>query len=286
MGLIAIASAKGSPGVTTLSLAAAALWPRNSLMVECDPAGADVAYRMPGMGGETLDPQKGVLSLVAAGRRSMHPGLLSLHSQQIVGGLEVLPGVVVPEQATGVRWDELGRFFAEAPGVDVIADLGRIGATTPQNAMLQSAAAIVMVVDTLPSNVVHLRERAARVREQAGAVGMAAPLHVVVVAPPKRERAVRETKDVLERASVEYESVHHLAHDPKGADFFLGQVRGRPDRTALVRSAEAIVAALAERTADFFVPRSTDGEAGGTEGSDSADADGASVEPAAAEERA
>jgi MinD-like ATPase involved in chromosome partitioning or flagellar assembly len=261
VGLIAIASAKGSPGVTTTALAVAALWPRNSLMVECDPAGADVAYRMPGPEGEALDPQKGILSLAAAGRRSLHAGLLALHSQQIVGGLDVVPGVVVPEQATGVRWDELGRLFAEAPGTDVIADLGRVGASTPQNVLLQNAAAVVMVVDTLPSNVIHLRERTARIREQSRP-GLAVPLHVVVVAPPKRERAVREVRDVLERASVEFESVHHLAHDPKGAAFFLGQVRGRPDRTALVRSVQPIVSILSERTEKFFRPRTGPGDTG------------------------
>lgn len=251
MGLLALASAKGSPGVTTAAMLFGALWPRHSLVIECDPSGADIAWRMPGDDGETLDPQKGVLSLAAAGRRSLHPGLLSMHSQRIVGGLDVIPGVVVPEQATGIRWDELAKLFSTAPGVDVIADLGRVGAATPQNVMFQAASAMVMLVDTLPSNVVHLRERVGRLREAWGP-GMAPPLHVVVVAPPKRERAVRETRDVLDRADVEYESVHHLAHDPKGADFFVGQVRGRPDRTHLVRTGQAIVNALAERTAEQF----------------------------------
>ncbi|HET9500086.1 MAG TPA: hypothetical protein VFO98_07480 [Marmoricola sp.] len=252
MGLLVVASAKGSPGVTTTALLLGGLWPRQSVVAECDPSGADVAWRMPARDGQPLDPQTGVLSLVAAGRKTMHPGLLLQHSQQIVGGLDVLAGVSAPEQAGGVRWDELGRLLADVSGLDVIADLGRIGASTPQNALLARAAAVLMLVDTLPSNVVHLRERLTRLRGSLGGP-LAPPVHVAVVAPPKRDRAVREVADALQRADVEVEGVHHLAHDVSGAGFFLGQVRGRADRTALVRSAQPLVATLAGRTARHFV---------------------------------
>ncbi|RYJ06001.1 MAG: hypothetical protein EON52_08655, partial [Actinomycetales bacterium] len=63
MGLVAFASAKGSPGVTTASLLVGALWPRPTIVVECDPSGGDVALRMPGDDGQPLDPQRGLLSL-------------------------------------------------------------------------------------------------------------------------------------------------------------------------------------------------------------------------------
>jgi len=252
VGLIAVASAKGSPGVTTTALLFGALWPRQSLVAECDPAGGDVAWRMPAAHGHALDPQLGIVSLVAAGRKSMHPGLLPQHTQIVVGGLPVVVGVTAAEQSTGLAWDDLATLFARAPGVDVIADLGRIGARTPQNTLLRSAAVVVMVVDTVPSNVVHLRERIGRIHESLGGP-MAAPIHVVVTAPPKRARAVREVHETLERSGVHVEAVHHLAYDVSGAGFFLGQVRGKPDRTALVRSAHPIVAALAQRTVSSFI---------------------------------
>lgn len=257
MGLLVLASAKGSPGVTTTSLLVGGLWPRPALVAECDPSGADVAWRMPAPDGQPLDPQTGVLSLVAAGRKAMHPGLLLQHSQQIVGGLDVLTGVTAPEQAGGVRWEDLGRLLSDAPGLDVVADLGRIGANTPQNALIGHAAAVLLLVDTLPSNVVHLRERLARLRGSLGGP-FAPPVHVAVVAPPKRERAVREVREALTRADVDVEEVHHLAHDPAGAGFFLGQVRGRAERTALVRSALPLTAGLAERTAGHFVDDGAD----------------------------
>lgn len=253
MALLTFASAKGSPGVTTAALLFAALWPRESLLVESDPSGGDIALRMPGVDGSVLDTQVGLSSLVAAGRKSLYPALVDLHSQEIVGGQKVVSGVATPEQARGVtQWQELGRLFAELPGKDVIADLGRIGAATPQNAMLAASSACVLFVDTVPSNVIHLRGRIARLRESFGRASGPA-LHIVVVTPAKRARAVREVAEALEQASIEVDGLHHLAHDPKGAVFFLGQVTGTPGRTHLVRSAQPIVDELAGRTEPFFV---------------------------------
>ena len=50
MALIAVAADKGAPGVTTASVALAAVWPRPVLLAECDPAGGDLVYRLPGGG--------------------------------------------------------------------------------------------------------------------------------------------------------------------------------------------------------------------------------------------
>nr|MCW2727847.1 hypothetical protein [Aeromicrobium sp.] len=254
MGLLAMASAKGSPGVTTASMLFAALWPRPSIMVECDPSGGDVALRMPGADGEPLDTNPGLLNLVAAGRRSLYADLVRQHTEQIIGGLEVITGMTTPEQAAGLgQWEPLGALFSELPGTDSVVDLGRIGAGTPQNAILASASAVVLVVDTVPSNVVHLRERLRKVSDGLGGEA-GAPLHVVVVAPPKRSRAVAEIRDAIVQSQTPVEAVHHLAHDTTGAAFFLGQVTGSPARTALVRSAQPIVDALAARTAGAFLP--------------------------------
>lgn len=253
MALIAMASAKGSPGVTTAAMLFAALWPRPSILVECDPAGGDVALRMPGADGEPLDSNPGLLNLVAAGRKSLYADLVRQHTEQIVGGLEVITGMTTPEQAAGLgQWDTLGRLFAELPGTDTVVDLGRIGAETPQNAILASASAVVLVVDIVPSSVVHLRERLRKVSDALGGE-VGTPLHVVVVAPPKRSRAVAEIRDAIAQSQTPVEGVHHLARDTSGAAFFLGQVTGSPARTALVRSAQPIVDTLADRTAGAFV---------------------------------
>ena len=48
VALIAVAADKGAPGVTTTAVALAAVWPRPVLLAECDPAGGDLVYRLPG----------------------------------------------------------------------------------------------------------------------------------------------------------------------------------------------------------------------------------------------
>ena len=70
MALVAVASGKGAPGVTTASVVLAAVWPRPVLMAECDPAGGDLVYRFPAADGGRLEPGRGLLSLAAAASAS------------------------------------------------------------------------------------------------------------------------------------------------------------------------------------------------------------------------
>lgn len=255
MGLIAVASAKGSPGATTTALLMGALWPRPVLVAECDPGGGDIALRMPSAEGGVLDPERGLMSLSAAGRKTLHPELVLQHAQTIVGGLDVLAGVRLPEQAIALnqQWAQFGPLFAGLEGRDVIADLGRVGSTTPQNSLLESASDVVLVVDTQPSAVVHMRERARAILGKFEAP-RGPRMHVVVVSEVKRGQPVREIGEALERSDVKVAAVHHLAEDPRGALFFAGHIDGRPDRTNLVRTARPIVAELAAATAPFFRP--------------------------------
>ena len=53
MALIAVAADKGAPGVTTASVALAAVWPRPVLLAECDPAGGDSGLPAAGGGRRT-----------------------------------------------------------------------------------------------------------------------------------------------------------------------------------------------------------------------------------------
>src|SRR6266566_1751510 len=65
MPLIALASVKGSPGVTTTCLALAAAWPgKRRLVIEADPAGGDLG---PWLG---LPPAPGLTGLAAAARHA------------------------------------------------------------------------------------------------------------------------------------------------------------------------------------------------------------------------
>src|SRR5713226_7651336 len=130
MALIAVAADKGAPGVTTASVALAAVWPRPVLLAECDPAGGDLVYRLPGADGGRLDPGRGLLSLAVAARRGLVPQQVWEHTQKLHGGLDVLAGVTNAEQGAGLDplWGSVGSALAGLPQADAIADCGRLGA--------------------------------------------------------------------------------------------------------------------------------------------------------------
>ncbi len=165
MALIAIAADKGSPGVTTAAMALATAWPRPVLLAECDPAGGDLAYRMPAEGGGRLDTQRGLLSLAIAARRGLSPHQVWEHAQQLPGGLPVLTGVSTAEQGAGLDrlWRPVGVALSRVRDADVIADCGRIGVDGPLYDLLAEASFVVLVMRASLGEVVRLRERAAAV---------------------------------------------------------------------------------------------------------------------------
>src|SRR5215469_17289701 len=140
MALIAVAADKGSPGVTTSSVALAAVWPRPVLLAECDPAGGDLVYRLPAASGGQLDVRRGLLSLAVAARRGLQPQQVWEHAQKLLGGLDVLTGVTNAEQGAGLNplWGQVGRVLAGVPQADVIADCGRIGTDGPHYDLLEA----------------------------------------------------------------------------------------------------------------------------------------------------
>jgi MinD-like ATPase involved in chromosome partitioning or flagellar assembly len=149
--LIAFASLKASPGVTTTTLAVAAMWPQPArvLLVEADPAGGDLAARF------GLASEPGLVSLSAAARREHDPELAFAHAQQLPGGLPVIAAPCGAEQAGGALrlltgdgaplWANL----AAHPDIVVLADCGRLDAASPAHALL--AAADVALVLSRPN---------------------------------------------------------------------------------------------------------------------------------------
>lgn len=262
MALVTLAAAKGAPGVTTTALVMGALWPRPVLVAECDAAGADIPLRMSAAEGGVLDPDRGLLSLAAAGRKGLDPQLVLNHTQHVIGGTEVLAGVRMPEQAAGMTniWPMLGPALDGVPGYDVLADAGRIGATTPQSALLRSSRLVILVCTTEPSAVVHTRQRLntlAPLLDPASPVGT--PIAVVVIAEPKSRDAVAEVRETFKRTEVPLLGTWHLAYDPKGAGFFKGRLVGRADKTLLVRTARGVTHEVASIVEPFFLPHEQTG---------------------------
>ena len=164
MALIALAADKGSPGVTTTAITLAAVWPRRALLAELDPSGGDVALRLRGPRGAPLSPEVGLISLAVGVRRGMRPKQIFEHVQRLDGGLEVVVGLSAGEQGSGLSglWGPVGELLDMVPGVDVIADCGRLYPGSPAADVLAHARPWCWSPGPTIDAVAHLRARAAR----------------------------------------------------------------------------------------------------------------------------
>ncbi|MEU4472426.1 ParA family protein [Micromonospora sp. NPDC023888] len=153
MAIIAMVSAKGSPGVTTTALACALSWQGRTVLAECDPAGGSV---LSGYLSRLEIPPIGLLPLAAAALRDQ---LADTFPHQLVdldakdpGQRLVLPGINDTVQASTIRptWDPLTTFFGQLehrePGYDVIADCGRLATSAPPWPLLFRADLLLLVV--------------------------------------------------------------------------------------------------------------------------------------------
>jgi Flp pilus assembly CpaE family ATPase len=149
--LIALASAKHAPGVTTTALGLASAWPSRMLLVEADPAGGDLAawLQLPA-GGGLVD------ALLELRRTTTNPaGVLWQQALPLDtdGRFRLLTGVDDPVQAAAVAgmWplfaDQLNGLSDDrhAP-VDVIVDCGRLSETGSPWPLLHAADVFGIVV--------------------------------------------------------------------------------------------------------------------------------------------
>lgn len=244
--LIAVASAKGSPGVTTTVNVLGDIWPTSVLVADLDPAGGDFALRHRDPRGEPLDPERGLLSLAAAARRSVAQDELEHHVQTIDGGLDILAGVSRPEQVTGIgpAWPALAHSFRTA-AADVLVDCGRVTPGTPLMPVLSAADALVFVARPSVESYAHLRERLRWLAEplQVGQLG-SIPVGVVLVSSAADSTAERDLDRLLQYAGLQVSVLGRIALDPKAVSALLGQSGRRLDRTLLVRSARQAATAV------------------------------------------
>ena len=248
MALIAVAADKGAPGVTTSALALAAVWPRPVLLAECDPAGGDIVYRLPGAGGTRLDPRRGLLSLAVTARRGVTPAQVREHVQKLRGGLDVLLGVATAEQGSGLDplWDAIGTALAALPGADVIADCGRLGPDGPYYELLAHAAAVVLVVRPSLGEVVRLRDRAAALSAAVGRrgghdgrIGL-----LVVVDHRGFGAALAEVGQAVGYPDSPVSVLGGVAYEPRSAELLRGEWGGKLRKSLLIRTAGELTVRL------------------------------------------
>ncbi|GGM42811.1 hypothetical protein GCM10011608_29380 [Micromonospora sonchi] len=152
MALIALVSAKGSPGVTTTALACTLSWHRRLILAECDPAGGSV---LAGYLGGALDGRRGIGELAVGELRdgnletafwSQLVDLDAPHRERLL-----LPGVIDPAQTGSVvpLWQRFADFFTGLdqgnPPYDVLVDCGRLHAVGAPWPLLRAASVVLVV---------------------------------------------------------------------------------------------------------------------------------------------
>lgn len=171
MAVVALASVKGSPGVTAAALALAGVWPgQRPVLIECDPAGGDLA---PHLG---LPTTPGLVSLAAAVRRSSDVGEVWRHVGTVPGGLAVVVAPMGAEQA-GVTVRALAEstlFAGLAGAADVVAvvDCGRLDPASPALPVLEQATSVLVCARPHRGELAHLAPRVPEFRRGLPAVGL------------------------------------------------------------------------------------------------------------------
>jgi hypothetical protein len=252
VSVIALASAKGSPGTTITGLALASTWPRDVVLAEVDPAGGDLGWRCRDRSGDPLDPDRGLLSLGAAARRGASETTLGEHLQEAAFGRPVLVGVSSPDQLAGLggAWSQLSALFSAHPD-DVLVDVGRVTPGSPALPVLVRADVVLFVVRPDLEGVAHLRERlqslrtALRLGEYDGP-----PVGVVAVTSYRDTNVVDDLQRLLDSEKLGVHVLGIVADDPKAARILSSSRLGDPRKTLLGRSAKTIAERVVQLAGD------------------------------------
>ena len=240
MTVVAVCSAKGSPGVTTVSYLLAATWPshRPVVLCEADPSGGDLAARFAlsstdGYARAVLGVHRGDRDAPQAATTGLPGALLAL-----TGPPGAAAATAVDQSAAAVATALFDRMR------DWVVDCGRLLAAAPgQRAVLALASSILVVTASDTAALAHLPWALEHLAESAPA----AP--VAVVARGARRARTAEIASVLG-----CEVAGSVPDDHATAQWVAGAAR-RPRRAPLaaaVRSIATTVAAEGNR----------DGEAG------------------------
>jgi hypothetical protein len=214
--MIALASAKGSPGATVAGLAFTLAWPGRVLLAECDPAGGDV---LAGYLCGALDAQRGLAQVAVAELRGrlgdeFERQLVDLdapHRQRLL-----LPGVRDPAQSATVApvWPAIAEELRQyADTGTVLADCGRLAAPNFGWPLLPAADLVLLVVRGTLSSVSHAVPAAAVLQRELAQHGGRLGLLVVDTGPyPPAEVAGRLQVVLTATLPVDPHTARALSH--------------------------------------------------------------------------
>jgi hypothetical protein len=233
MSMVALGSAKGSPGATTTTLALASWWHNPFIIIEADAAGGDIAARC------GLPEEPGLVGLAAVLRRS--PQLCRSPDTSFTDYVqETSPGirvVLAPTGAhqTGAALDLLSNTTPppSAVGTDLLIDIGRISDLRASASWINGGSSDLFVWICRPvlTDLAHL----AAILDKRRSDGLN---HVVVLCGPGPYPAdeVASTLEVV--------VIGHLPNDPQGAAALWSGGGRTWVRSALGRASKNLVNAV------------------------------------------
>lgn len=240
--LIALASAKGSPGVTTTARVLASVWPTDVALADLDPVGGDLAVLARAEDGGVLEGDRGLLSLAALARHGPVADDVPEHLQRIEGGLDVLVGTSGPEQTSAVApaMPVVAEGLAGC-GIDVVADCGRLSPDSAALPVVLAADVTLLVVRPRVEAYAHLRERVRWLSTTSDRRGRTPNLAVVVVTGAHDQRSARDLQQVLGHAGLDVPVLGRVADDERAAAVVGGRLQRPISRSLLVRSVRELV---------------------------------------------
>lgn len=262
MALVVLASASGSPGVTTTALGLTFSWNRPVLLVDADPTGASAVFA--GFFRGSQEPTGGLINLALAQREGTlvealpRETLILDPSEPAERSAWFLPGIRGHEQAPSLLplWEPLAEQLKalDRNGQDVIVDAGRLGLTGWAQPLIAASDLTLLVTrNSLPA-LAGARSWAKTLRDQFATVGGLPRLGVMLVdedgrwpAVPSVVPRVRPYTARQIAKALQTPVVGSVDWDPQAAEVYSHGAR-RPRRfesSALLRSYRAGAASIA-----------------------------------------
>ncbi len=245
--IVAVASRKSSPGVTTLTTLLAAYWAEENvtrLILEADPSGGTIAARWKQAHDLTWDPG---LVAMSANRGQLDASAVDVVSQALGDGLRVAGAPPSPGQVTAAlqsMGEQAAASLAGAAGVRTFVDCGRLHVSSPTMALARRAALTILVCRPTLEEAHTLMPGVAELRDSGCVLGL-----VTVGDGPYHPTEIAENAGV--------ELLGHVPHDDGAAARWAveGLNAGRVFRRSLLaRTVNDLTALVADRCAHTIAP--------------------------------
>lgn len=251
MAVVALTSAKGSPGVSTTALAMAMTWSRPVLLLEADTAGSSSI--LPGYFRGGIMHDVGLVDLAMAHRDG--DLLDSVYRSSIpipgAGHARLIPGLSSPVQARTMMqaWEQIAAAMhtMDQHGTDVIIDAGRLGTIGGPMPLLRSADAVILVTRSNLPVIAALRAAIPVLREDLHTNGQGDDVLSLVVVGQGKPYPAKDISDAIDVPTLAV-----IDFDPTGAEVlsYGSTAPRRYDSSGFARSVRTVTSALGTQLTD------------------------------------